>query len=81
MDGGNWLTAVGNLLLAGGVFEGATLIIIMIQGQQNASRKTKLFSSHWPPQSLCIDTWYINVHARHGITIIDVAKMIIKMIQ
>ena len=25
MDGGNWLTAVGNLLLAGGVFEGATL--------------------------------------------------------
>ena len=25
MDGGNWLTAVGNLLLAGDVFEGATL--------------------------------------------------------
>ena len=25
MDGGNWLTAVGNLLLAGGVFEEATL--------------------------------------------------------
>ena len=27
MDGGNWLTAVGNLLLAGGVFERATLNI------------------------------------------------------
>ena len=26
MDGGNWLTAVGNPLLAGSVFEGATLI-------------------------------------------------------
>ena len=26
MDSGNWLTAVGNLLLVGGVFEGATLI-------------------------------------------------------
>ena len=29
MDGGSWLTAVGNLLLARGVFEGATLNIHM----------------------------------------------------
>ena len=28
MDGGSWLTAVGNLLLAGGVFEGATLMLM-----------------------------------------------------
>ena len=33
MDGGNWLTAVGNLLLARGVFEGAALMRVFIFDQ------------------------------------------------
>ena len=28
MDGSSWVTAVGNPLLAGGVFEGATLTVL-----------------------------------------------------
>ena len=30
MDSGSWLTAIGNLLLAGGVFERVTLMALQI---------------------------------------------------